>query len=775
MSGSEDPEEGPYAPLAQQQFRLLKLKAAPPDQEYLSYSFEVHSLGDAVTPAYTALSYTWGKARQPDEFDDDDESVDEDAVDQTEDSNLIFVNGDPVTMTSNLHDALLQLSKPGFLDSDANEYFWIDALCIWQSNIPERNAMVAQMDLIFSHAANVIIWLGADLRFIEDFLWLHENDNMWSAALDALDARDEGADAGLAAQILREGGPPGEGPGWEAMQDRWVSYARFFAQQRYFRRAWVVQEVVLAKQIEMLCGEHWMAWEMVAYFPFLLRRAGFTFAMTATDMRSVETPEILAPKLLGEHLDRMCVLKDDCADGDWEHGAPDRLLEELAEMTLADKPRQLSFAFLRHLLAFVRQHEGTNPRDKVYAVLPLLLRWLPPGTESPISPDYNQTVDKVYTHVASLLATELPTLAVLSLVETVTSRRIPDLPSWVPDFSFTTPIPTLLEMICIRGIDFVSRSAKPHQAPAKVEDQALHVRGLCIDNVHQVGPVKQEDLLHSFYHPTELGWWKGVLKFMQTVQRRKSRYFNGDDMLNVLWKSLVAFVPGGKTEDQEEEVKHLAKSFRYWLIGQLTQPIDFLSEWVETASDNFDLIAELAVGTQKQFWLELQNMITRFGPAQLSAYLSEQQNRAVQVGPGRRIPGVTVGEDEEGWPELPDGEPEKLILNEGFDMPETAEAEQTCAELTREMAEYSVMTTVAVGRKLFATRERQLIGLGPEGLNDGDQVWWLESAALPFILRPVEGRKFRLVGEAYVCGLMGEELLNSALVKHDEAGTVILI
>lgn len=47
------------------------------------------------------------------------------------------------------------------------KYLWIDALCIDQGNIPERNHQVAQMTSIYSNAEEVIVWLGLQAAHVD--------------------------------------------------------------------------------------------------------------------------------------------------------------------------------------------------------------------------------------------------------------------------------------------------------------------------------------------------------------------------------------------------------------------------------------------------------------------------------------------------------------------------------------------------------------------------------------------------------------------------------
>lgn len=84
---------------------------------------------------YACVSYTWG----------------------TTDSRFkIRVNGKVFQVRANLFRFLDTARIKGYFD----RYFWIDALCIDQSNVIERNHQVQQMGRIFSNAEEVLMWLG---------------------------------------------------------------------------------------------------------------------------------------------------------------------------------------------------------------------------------------------------------------------------------------------------------------------------------------------------------------------------------------------------------------------------------------------------------------------------------------------------------------------------------------------------------------------------------------------------------------------------------------
>lgn len=71
---------------------------------------------------------------------------------------------------------------------------------------------------------------------------------------------------------------------------------------------------------------------------------------------------------------------------------------------------------------------------------------------------------------------------------------------------------------------------------------------------------------------------------------------------------------------------------------------------------------------------------------------------------------------------------------------------------------------MTISRKLFST-QHGMLGLGPSVLREGDLCCIIFGASVPFILRPV-GSRYRLVGEAYVHGVMyGEAMAERILAE----------
>ncbi|KAF2399295.1 HET-domain-containing protein [Trichodelitschia bisporula] len=67
----------------------------------------------------------------------------------------------------------------------------------------------------------------------------------------------------------------------------------------------------------------------------------------------------------------------------------------------------------------------------------------------------------------------------------------------------------------------------------------------------------------------------------------------------------------------------------------------------------------------------------------------------------------------------------------------------------------SAFRTFSVGRKFFASKDG-LMGWVPATACEGDVLCYFQECQLPFVLRRIEGKKYRLVGDAYLHGYMHE-------------------
>ena len=125
----------PYPPLSGTQIRYITIHPSNGASGRAQCTLHQAPLEDVE---FDALSYAWG-----------DTSVTE----------TIIVSGKPFRATTNLVACLKQLAtRPG------ETGLWVDAICINQNDVDERNLQVQRMKNIYQTAQSVIAWLGSSTR-----------------------------------------------------------------------------------------------------------------------------------------------------------------------------------------------------------------------------------------------------------------------------------------------------------------------------------------------------------------------------------------------------------------------------------------------------------------------------------------------------------------------------------------------------------------------------------------------------------------------------------
>ncbi|EMD89675.1 hypothetical protein COCC4DRAFT_158880 [Bipolaris maydis ATCC 48331] len=272
---------------------------------------------------YEALSYSWAT-------EDGDDSL-------SQHIGCAYVGDEGCAefpVTSNCASALRRLRLPS-----QERFLWIDAISINHSNIEERNHQAGLMADIYAGASQVLVYLGEeDLGFASRSLWLDSERRQ--SALTKLFAK------------------------------RWVS------------RAWVIQEVALARKLMMIMGDASCAMDA----NLMSRIRG------RAKISRLQVPGPLA----------------------WD--------------PLASAPTR----DLLTLLLLSRHCSSTDPRDKVYSLLGLVGERL----QNLITIDYAQSIEEVLVRTAAAIITcredfELLAYASLSLGPRHTEKG---LPTWVPDW-----------------------------------------------------------------------------------------------------------------------------------------------------------------------------------------------------------------------------------------------------------------------------------------------------------------------------------------------------
>jgi hypothetical protein len=324
-------------------------------------------------PPYSCISYTWGIA---------------DATQSIE------IKGQRLSITDTVYN-LLRLIR-AYQRSTVPELLWIDSICINQEDIDERSQQVQHMKEIYSKAKLVHVYLGEEADGSNDIPKLYGT---------IIDVYGKLCEKNVSSQIggvmefppLRElesiGLPNVHAPIWETH--------RAFLRRPWFRRKWILQEVVLARNLLFFCGP-WAcrgdvmvaSWyiSIVAQLPLVVDESG-----TA----------------MGQDLPEGCAV------------AQILLMLDLG-LVSDQKPKGHC---LIDLLQRSRQGLASNPRDHVYSLLGLTSDTY----RAKITIDYKESLADTYRRVAKTIVDQGDGIKLLYSIHGLDSDL--DLPSWAPDWS----------------------------------------------------------------------------------------------------------------------------------------------------------------------------------------------------------------------------------------------------------------------------------------------------------------------------------------------------
>ena len=307
-------------------------------------------------PSYDALSYVWGDPRE---------------------TASIRLNGKRHQVTVNLEVAL------HYLRGTEARVMWIDAICINQQDLREKNYQVQRMRSIYLNARVVVIWLGEE-----------------GTAQRALNF----------CQLIQTGGTRNDS--WDGTFNAdIIACFDLFVHRPYWNRIWTVQEVCHDREIVVQLGNlNPKILELQEYY----RKFRMTFLQgrdnkgQVTYERYFRVASLPPPVIWGRH--KFSKLEK---------------VETSNTMFSGYTKRQP----LLDLLQSTRAMEASDPRDKVFALHGLVKE------HELITVDYNASKKDVYTQtITELLSNDHTALEdILLSVESVGADN--DLPSWVPDLS----------------------------------------------------------------------------------------------------------------------------------------------------------------------------------------------------------------------------------------------------------------------------------------------------------------------------------------------------
>ncbi|KAG9232006.1 heterokaryon incompatibility protein-domain-containing protein [Amylocarpus encephaloides] len=333
-----------YTPLSG--FDELRVLTIQPGTSGLVYC-KLSNVNFAKNPGYEALSYVRG---------------DEHAVHEIE------INGGTFHVAENLFAALKHLRRPS-----QTVIVWIDALCINHQDEDERGKQIGLMGKIYLNALGVLVWLGTPVAGDRQAVQIIEKFDDASGRVVNWNELDAEAVLG--------------GTKREASLKALAS----LLQRPWFRRTWVIQEVVLATKTVILCGHHITSWSALCRFADWLK-CHDTLRFDASILSRLDVMRHL--RWLVRHTKR-------------ERGLT-----------------------LFKLLSTTKQFDATNPHDKIFGMMGL-------GDFSNtdgIVVTYNSCQD-LYTNYAKRTMESGLLWDVLSEAGIDLGATNLKLPSWVPDWS----------------------------------------------------------------------------------------------------------------------------------------------------------------------------------------------------------------------------------------------------------------------------------------------------------------------------------------------------
>lgn len=442
-------------------FRLIQLfPASDTGQDVFC---ELLSADLEEPPKYKALSYVWGDATS---------------------TRNIYIEGKPYPVTKNCYAALVCLRH------QTNQMtLWIDAICINQGDLLERNQQVNMMVNIYSEAEETLIWMGLNntpgnlissldkLRYVEKLAVNTIIDLTSSSDLEDSQARYDA--------ILIE-------PAESDLLMVWRALSAIF-RHTWWTRLWVHQELVVAQKATVVVGLHAFAWE--SFLPLLTILSASDWAFPPADLMAlpklrnlaVENLNIiksygfrsLASRYLARDNEQLRLVRNQIRNFDIASG---KISRDDPEMLDIDAREAIE------LLFWTRRYHCADPRDHVFA-----LRGLLTDGEILAEADYMTTTKEVYARFVRRFINTYQSMNILRLAGLIwrgvnSSDDLSSYPSWLPylgtidDFELLTKVATPLWNFNSSNSLFVAKGlGRARKSTIAENDEQFSIFGYPVD------------------------------------------------------------------------------------------------------------------------------------------------------------------------------------------------------------------------------------------------------------------------------------------------------
>ncbi len=365
-----------YQPL--DTIRLFKLSQDPASR--ISGQLLPFALNSPSRPDFDVISYVWGPATY---------------------SKAITINGTSITILESIHQFLSLLPSLDAIPQDA--WWWIDSICINQTDFSERSAQVAIMGKIYKAASRTIVWLGPTIsssvardtqdcsHAISALHLLHQKRKEFTIAKSGELDRAK-------CQTLRSSK---SGVNWKAIECLLL--------RPWWRRVWTLQEFIIADNLEFYCGEEHIG------------RGAFQAALYCLSCTQSDSNPLVSPVAFS---------------GAWHR----RRLNQW----YGRRPQELH---ILSIMAFMGDCGATDDLDRIYAFLSL-------ACDASLIPkiDYEIDVNRAYLQLVASFISSYRSLDIICFAQLFKRQKQQDtiktaLPSWVPDWRTQVVTSTISLMV----------------------------------------------------------------------------------------------------------------------------------------------------------------------------------------------------------------------------------------------------------------------------------------------------------------------------------------
>jgi hypothetical protein len=594
----------------------------------------------------------------------------------------------------------------------------VEQICINQADEIEKAAQVAMMGEIYRAAGCVNVWLGREFHNYSDSTELllqgvwrleqaREKDTLSADSLEQLVNDPVATFRQIGDSRISRAATE-----WLNTLDLdaisgWFRAPHLF-RRTWFNRAWILQEVFTASDLNIVCGRYIVPWDI-----FLLMSSIVECCRSLLGTNEVQAifPSTVWDPWYGWPLPSgSMMLRNEPTQ---EYISPLRLAQWRTECQREGR------LFMVSALPLSRNQKATDARDKVFSVLAFspIERNNDSGIQS-IEPDYSLSAEWLYIEVAkSLVAAYGP--CILSLSGLSNRSRSVNIPSWVPDLN--SQITSRLQGINVRQLHHTTSITSGIGKVARQSPSGIHI-------------TSQDELIINCH------LWDVVAETSHSGLNEVGKNLDG----LARWLEILSKLDGTPEQRRQALSCSLAErpSDEYFNASHFEDWLKFLC---------FTCIT----GQQQT----IREFATPIGNIQDAQRLQEQEPMEILLSRTKEyfaMLGYTLSPDTiRHWSD--DGTWGSGVTDKYLHW------HVRYTELTRDATHYGQMLRdINPTRRLLRTSLTNKLGTGPNDTWPGDVIVLVEGVNVPYLLRMVRDGMYALIGEAYIHNLdVGEMLVDA--------------